>query len=429
MKKYFCFILLLLIFLVGCNDIEENLQESIIIFNDLIYLDINEGISVPIEFENIDQERIILTFSNESILKYDPSDISIVGKKYGYSKIDVSVIDSDFFGTIHVYVQAKEVKNPKFVPSNNIVTVGMPFTFFLEDMEKVGAARENFDFYLSDEELAAINDNYIIHPLKAGILTVTAKLKTNPNVTTSFDVRIEEDYVSNRYIITTENNKYVIKPGERLKIYVDGETKTILDKFEYKSYRNNIASIADDGTVIGTKPGVAYFSVLNRVTNKTGYFYILVDGNENKVDYKEKLIEMAMGELGTKEVNNYTKYGDWYLIGFASYDWCQMFVSWCANQAGIPTSVIPRASGVVQSKDFFESKGRFKYKENYTPKRGDLIIFLNNASHIGIVTDVRDGRVYTVEGNTSNMVAERSYPLDYHTITGYCIPDYESLNF
>lgn len=428
MKKLLIFLTFFFI-LVGCTVEEEPIETSFSVYNDLIYLDLNEGMLVPIEFINIEQDQIVVSFSNESILDYDETDISIRAKKYGHTQIYIEVLDTDYKATIDVYVEAKEVKTPKFVASNTTINLANSFTFFLEDEEKVGAARENFEFTLSDEELAEMDENLIIKPKKPGILTITAKLKSNPEITSSFDVKIVEETDDERIIFTTDDNIFKIKPGERLKTYVDGEVKSIVDKFEYRSYNNNIASIADDGTIIGTKPGLAYVRVLDRTTRKTGYLYVIVEGTENKVDYIEKLISAAMGELGTKEVNKYVKYGDWYLEGFGSYDWCQMFVSWAANQAGIPNNIIPRTPGVASSRDFFEKQNRFKLKEDYTPKRGDIIHFLTNASHVGIVTDVRDGKVYTVEGNTSNMVAERSYSLDHHTITGYGIPNYESLNF
>ena len=44
--------------------------------------------------------------------------------------------------------------------------------------------------------------------------------------------------------------------------------------------------------------------------------------------------------------------------------------------------------------------------------------------HVGIVEKVENGRVYTIEGNTSDSCRQRSYPVGYYQILGYGIPTY-----
>ena len=66
-------------------------------------------------------------------------------------------------------------------------------------------------------------------------------------------------------------------------------------------------------------------------------------------------------------------------------------------------------------------------------KKGDIVFFnfdknpdRSVAKHVGIAAeDATETSVVTIEGNTSNMCARRQYPLDYSTITGYGIPNYE----
>jgi surface antigen len=50
-----------------------------------------------------------------------------------------------------------------------------------------------------------------------------------------------------------------------------------------------------------------------------------------------------------------------------------------------------------------------------------LIIFKNGGrSHVGVVESIgADGRINTIEGNTSNKVARRSYSANDRTITGF----------
>ena len=143
-----------------------------------------------------------------------------------------------------------------------------------------------------------------------------------------------------------------------------------------------------------------------------------------QVNYIERLIKVAEGELGYKELpTTETKYGIWY--GIPDGDWCAMFVTWCAHYSGIDTTIIPFYCGCTAGWQWFIDNNCYGLKEEYIPKAGDIIFFLSNgAGHTGIVTGCDGKTVYTIEGNTSNMVARRSYPLDYSTITGYGIPNY-----
>ena len=64
----------------------------------------------------------------------------------------------------------------------------------------------------------------------------------------------------------------------------------------------------------------------------------------NTGNMRNDIIGVALTQVGyTEGSNNYTKYGVWY--GLPNSPWCGMFVSWCANQAGIPTSVLSRKIG------------------------------------------------------------------------------------
>lgn len=120
---------------------------------------------------------------------------------------------------------------------------------------------------------------------------------------------------------------------------------------------------------------------------------------ENTGNYRQDLIGVALTQVGYQEGgSNYTKYGVWF--GYPYEAWCGMFISWCANQAGIPTSVIPRnglaSPGGFGISDYFRGSER-------TPQPGDLF-FRKNADgywvHAGIVWKIEDGDAVTIEGNT-----------------------------
>lgn len=176
---------------------------------------------------------------------------------------------------------------------------------------------------------------------------------------------------------------------------------------------------------------------------------------------KDKVINIALDEVGyvekasnsnldSKTANsgsgNYTKYArDLDNINFYNgpkngYAWCDVFVDWCFYKAfgkerALELLCQPEKStgaGCGYSMNFYKNKGQF-YN---SPKAGDQIFFTDGSSiyHTGLVYKVDNSRVYTVEGNTSNVnyvdgnggkVCKKSYPLGASYIRGYGRPKYD----
>lgn len=116
---------------------------------------------------------------------------------------------------------------------------------------------------------------------------------------------------------------------------------------------------------------------------------------QNTGNMRNDIIGVALTQVGyTEGTNNYTKYGVWY--GLSNSPWCGMFVSWCASEAGIPTSVLSR-TGLANPDAFGLS---YQSGTEYTPQKGDLF-FKKNFSHVGLVYYTEGDYFYTLEGNTS----------------------------
>ena len=137
----------------------------------------------------------------------------------------------------------------------------------------------------------------------------------------------------------------------------------------------------------------------------------------------QAIVQVAL----TQEGNGGDTYWSWY--GFSNREeWCACFVSWCADQCGyIEAGVIPKFSLCSAGMEWFESRGQFM-DGSYVPASGDLVFFdwKNDGSidHVGIVESVVDGTIYTIEGNSGDKVARRSYPIGYGQIVGYGVPTY-----
>lgn len=113
-----------------------------------------------------------------------------------------------------------------------------------------------------------------------------------------------------------------------------------------------------------------------------------------------QMLDVARSELGYKEGRgNDTKYGRWYHLNWEP--WCAMFISWCANQAGVPTNVIPKHAYTPSGAKFFKRKKQW-HKKN--PQVGDIVYYnlagLGRISHVGIVEEVHRKGWTAIEGNT-----------------------------
>lgn len=153
---------------------------------------------------------------------------------------------------------------------------------------------------------------------------------------------------------------------------------------------------------------------------------------------KNKVIVTATEELGTREgANNQNKYAAMpemtQLLGWNAQNqpWCNIFVNAvfikCFGlEIGAAMICQPIGGGSAlcrASADFFKAAGAW-IERGRTPDPGDVVFFYRSGAinHMGIVTRVTGGSVITVEGNSSDMVAERCYSVGDASIAGYGRP-------
>ena len=130
----------------------------------------------------------------------------------------------------------------------------------------------------------------------------------------------------------------------------------------------------------------------------------------------------ALGELDQKagEVGGDNR-GPWvrkYLNGLAAEgsSWCAAFVSWCYQSApgGIPFTYTVGARKLLSE---FKQLGWADLPgSGYVPEPGDVIVWWRVSlegwmGHAGMVYQVKDGVLYTIEGNRSPKVQVFSYVL------------------
>lgn len=152
----------------------------------------------------------------------------------------------------------------------------------------------------------------------------------------------------------------------------------------------------------------------------------------------DKLIEVAKGEIGVCEPSGDDKYITYYnKVGGMNFSmdvaWCAIFVTWCKGMAGIGKDIIPDFASCDMGMNWFKKNNLWEksraYGGEYEPKAGDIVFFSskydeNDSTHVGIVTGLSGNAVLTIEGNTSNKVAKRSYSVASKYILGYATPAY-----
>lgn len=284
----------------------------------------------------------------------------------------------------------------------------------------------NFNGYVTDNVFKTIPSTYYFNNLNS-----SDSFKLNPKQT----VLLDNVYLDGNGVdYTPDASKFI---GCALSTQISSK-----DYESYaKIYLSHIMFLGTNYNIGNLKPtDYDYFNyICSSATPIVEGITYLFDGDTQfevkcvkRVELVVKFINIALGEVGYEEMDaegntgtsgNYTKYGEWYGINPGA--WCAMFVSWCANQAGVSTTVIPKYASVSIGMEWYKERGLFKYKEEYTPKAGDIMFMKSNgASHTGIVLYCDGKTLWTVEGNSSDKCALRKYDVNNAKITGYGTPEW-----
>ena len=143
------------------------------------------------------------------------------------------------------------------------------------------------------------------------------------------------------------------------------------------------------------------------------------------------IVEVAASQIGNVGGEPY-----WCWYGFTErVGWCACFVSWCANECGyIDAGTFPRFSGPEWGVYWFRQHGQWVGRQT-VPTPGMIIFYdWDNpetggqdgvTDHVGIVSRVENGIIYTIEGNTvGDSCQERSHPVGDYQIIGFGVPVY-----
>ena len=205
-------------------------------------------------------------------------------------------------------------------------------------------------------------------------------------------------------------------------------------------------------TITASAEKITYATGANGVSNayKNSRWYKNLTSIELTGDGATDTLAVALAHVSYTEGNNtegfngtqkgsgnYTEFCRNYGEG-NSYYWCAAYVSFALFQSRATTS----ASKQTVWRDIYCPRWYQNMKNagyahsassNYTPKTGDLVFFVGEG-HIGIVRYSKDGKVYTIEGNTGggsftnngNVVCCKSYDRNDSKFLGFGTPPYKT---
>ncbi len=207
-----------------------------------------------------------------------------------------------------------------------------------------------------------------------------------------------------------------------------GSTGTCVKRVQHLLNQNINAGLTVDGQF-----GSVTYSKVRAFESRAG---IIVDGIVGPQTWgalekglsststvRTRIVSIAQSQVGVRESPMGSNGGTAvykYTTG-RNEAWCADFVSWVYKQAGTPFTggwayswQIP---AVYDMKIWLQNKGVWHWRtDNYTPRPGDVVAFNWNGyrnsrvgNHVGIVKKVSGTTLYTIEGNSSDMVRERTY--------------------
>ncbi|MEV5411852.1 CHAP domain-containing protein [Thermopolyspora sp. NPDC052614] len=144
----------------------------------------------------------------------------------------------------------------------------------------------------------------------------------------------------------------------------------------------------------------------------------------------QDLLAVVRPVIGYREKNGQrTKFGEWYAKHidpdpvYKNAPWCDMFIAWAADKAGLRDYVGTFAWTPSHAR-WFERQGAWSDR----PEPGALVFFdwsgskdIKKIDHVGIVERVEGGRIHTIEANVDRVWLKRKVR-DESKVVGYGLP-------
>lgn len=175
------------------------------------------------------------------------------------------------------------------------------------------------------------------------------------------------------------------------------------------------------------------------ILKKTPTLPDAADLTEAEKKARFEFLKTLAGQYGSRGeiIGGSGYFSKWYIGGYEGHPgwnqytpWCACFLSWAADQK--KTSIDgdpPRFANVDDGMNAFQTQKKWR-DSSATPIPGDYVFFDwdrgSDPDHVGAVLCVKDGFLYTIEGNSGGRVAVQRYSLGDSRIVGYGVLNWKT---
>ncbi len=206
----------------------------------------------------------------------------------------------------------------------------------------------------------------------------------------------------------------------------------ILSFFGYVGYKD----LFYDAAVAAEAKVATQIAGMEEAESKPQEYYGLKRAEIALAEYRKGIVETPLGCNCGSEIEKYTE-------GYHA-QWCTMFASWVANEAGSPlVNEKTNSWRLINSRDFATNLEKFGtwysreevIEKGLQPKVGDFVVFWrgnfeDNLGHVDVVIDVggNPGTAGLVGGNLDGRVKYRNFSyLQHYGFFGFGRPEKEEM--
>lgn len=235
-------------------------------------------------------------------------------------------------------------------------------------------------------------------------------------------------YKSGKLTSGTSNDQVLLDNLRGAQVILDGSLVTFSFSTAAHSYSTSVfCRTGIEGDSVGKAEAQ---EKLDKLKNQTLPVSTTLTEAQKKARFE--FLKTLAGQLDSRgEIKNTdTYFSKWYNSDWnKNTPWCACFLSWGAAQQPGETfnGDPPRFANVDDGMKLFQGG---QWRDSGTePIPGDYVFFDwdrdSDPDHVGAVLYVKDGLVYTIEGNSGGKVAVHSYYLTDSRIMGYGVLDWK----